>query len=107
MLPMRRLIFGFIVQLWIVVGVGKAPAAESKQAADLDNFLSRSGYRGVAFKPNDRNQPLVEGELAGRHRVFLADSGCTMTTLEPSAAAGLKTLGELGATLEDSFLGQV
>jgi predicted aspartyl protease len=80
---------------------------DSTAAADLDSYLKSAGYESVAFKPNERSQPLLECVLAGRKHVFLVDTGCGMTTLEPSGAVGLKTLGELGVVLEDSFLGKI
>lgn len=90
--------------------VGAAPAvlaSDVHKTGDLGQYLASLGYASVPFKKTDRDQPLIEVELAGRRHIFLADTGCSMTTLQPVAAAGLKTLGQLGVTLEDSFLGTI
>src|SRR5581483_12153992 len=85
------------------------PASEpaSPKANSLEDYLTRLGYTGVPFKRNEQDIPLVQVEMAGRKRVLLVDSGCTMTAIEPETAFGLKTLGELGVILDDSFLGTI
>jgi predicted aspartyl protease len=92
---------------WIPFLKGSASGSEQHAPTDLDGYLANLGYQGIAFKRNERNQPLIEAELGGRHHLLLADTGCSMTTLEPQGAASLKTLGDLGVTLQDSFLGSI
>jgi predicted aspartyl protease len=82
-------------------------ASEPPSAASLDGYLKQMAYEGVSLKKNERNQPLIESEINSHHHTLLVDTGCRMTILTPDCAAGLKTLGQLGATLDDTVLGRV
>ncbi len=65
------------------------------------------GYLPVTLTRGEYGQPLAECVLAGKKRLFLVDTGWGRTALNENAARGLKTLGELGVTLEDSFMGKL
>jgi hypothetical protein len=49
---------------------------------------------------------MVRGELQGKRRVFLLDTGWSMTTLDRSIARKLKTPGEPGVSFKDFLLGK-
>lgn len=87
--------------------VALAAQAEKEPASSLDEYLQRVGYLPVILKRGEQDKPLAEGVLAGKKRLFLVDTGWGSTSLNENAAGGLKTLGELGATLEDSFMGKL
>src|SRR5262249_7887812 len=92
------------LHLW---ALGLQSIASQPTAGGLDSYLGQLGFEGVPFKQNERNQPLIEAEIGTKRQVFLVDTGCGMTILTPACAAGLKTLGELGVTLDDSALGPI
>jgi predicted aspartyl protease len=92
------------LQMWVLC---LQSIASQPTAGGLDSYLGQLGFEGVAFKQNERNHPLIEAEIGTKRQVFLVDTGCGMTILTPACAAGLKTLGELGVTLDDSALGPI
>jgi predicted aspartyl protease len=87
--------------------VASAARAVSEPASSLDDYLKRVGYLPVMLKRGEQDELLAEGVLAGKKRLFLVDTGCERTVLNEATARGLKSLGELGVTLEDSFLGKL
>jgi predicted aspartyl protease len=87
--------------------VALAAQAENEPARSLDDYLRRVGYMPVALKRGEQDKLLAEGVLAEKKRLFLVDTGWGKTTLDKNATRGLKSLGELGVTLEDSFLGKL
>ena len=90
-----------------VTVVASAAQAEKGARPSLDDYLKSVGYLPVALKRGENDKFLAEGVLAGKKRSFFVDSGWGTTTLNEAAARGLKSLGELGVTLEDSFLGKL
>jgi predicted aspartyl protease len=81
--------------------------ADQSQGRKLEDYLRRLGYEPVGFKVTKRNETLIDGEIgAGKKLVFLVDTGSWGgTRLSKESAAGLKTLGELGVTLDDRLMG--
>jgi predicted aspartyl protease len=67
----------------------------------LEDYLKRLRYEPIFFELTEGNAPVVYGNLGEKKLRFLVDTGWGFTALSPSAAAGLKTLGELGMILED------
>ena len=92
-----------ILALAFVARVARADGAGSS----LEDYLKRVGYLPVVLKKGDQGKLLAEGVLAGKKRLFLLDTGWARTTLDEGAARGLKSLGALGVTLEDSFWGHL
>lgn len=92
----------------VSVGSGSLRAADSASASSLKELLPRLGYTGVNFKWEERGgNPLIRAKVGGRSQVLLVDTGWSRTTLDEKAARGLKTLGELGVTLHDTFSGRI
>jgi hypothetical protein len=87
--------------------IATAAPAENEPASSIDEYLQRVGYLPVMLKRGEQDKHLAEGVLAGKKRLFLVDTGWGRTSLNENAARGLKTLGELDITLEDSFMGKL
>src|SRR5437773_5057839 len=94
-LVVAGLLFGDLV----VFGAGK-PARP-----DLEKYLQRIGYEPILLERDEDNHLTVRALLDGRKRNFMVDTGWAMTTVSKATVRRLKTLGELGVKLEDSFLG--
>jgi predicted aspartyl protease len=80
-------------------------AAEPRSTHSLDNYLKRIGYESIPLKYDHGNHLLLSGQIDGKNRDFLVDTGCSFTTVDSDIARKMKTLGSLGVQLEDSFLG--
>jgi predicted aspartyl protease len=80
-------------------------AAEQRTAHSLENYLKRLGYESIPLKYDHGNHLLVSGDIDGKSRDILIDTGCSFTTVDTDIARKMKTLGSLGVQLEDSFLG--
>src|SRR5438046_805665 len=87
--------------------VARAAQADNGAGSSLEDYLKRVGYLPIELKKGEHDKLLAEGVLAGKKRLFLVDTGWTRTALDEGAARGLKSLGELGVTLEDSFWGKL
>ncbi|MBI3848868.1 MAG: aspartyl protease family protein [Verrucomicrobia bacterium] len=82
--------------------------AETQFRPGLEKYLKHLGYEALVLtREQETKQLLIHGELNGTERVCWVDTGCSVTCVDKSAAKKLKSLGELGAELEDSFLGTV
>ena len=86
-----------------------APVAQAEDGlgSSLEDYLKRVGYLPVVLKKGEQGKLLAEGMVVGKKRLFLVDTGWPRTTLDEGAARGLKSLSELGVTLEDSFWGKI
>lgn len=82
-------------------------AADQGTGHSLDNYLKRLGYDSIPLKYDHDNHLLVTGQIDGKNRDFLVDTGCTFTIVDSDIARKMKTLGSLGVQLEDSFLGTI
>jgi predicted aspartyl protease len=82
-----------------------ATAAEQHTGQSLENYLKRLGYEPIPLKRDHANHLLVSGQIDGKSRDIMVDTGCSFTTVDSDVARKLKTLGSLGVRLEDSFLG--
>jgi predicted aspartyl protease len=94
--------------LWptiVFMAVSPAAAAEQQTSHSLDNYLKRLGYESIPLKYDHGNHLLAMGEIDGKSRDIMVDTGCTLTTVDSDIARKMKTLGSLGVQLEDSFLG--
>src|SRR6266481_5819486 len=80
-------------------------AADQQNGRSLDSYLKRLGYESIPLKYDHGNHLLAVGEIDGKSRDFMVDTGCTFTTVDSDFARKMKTLGSLGVQLEDSFLG--
>ena len=98
---------GFLAAMLTLAVVARVAQAENGAAPSLEGYLKRVGYLPVVLKKSEHGKLLAEGVLAGKKRLFLVDTGCGRTTLDEGAARGLKSLGELGVTLDDSFWGKI
>jgi len=87
--------------------VARAAQADNGGGSSLEDYFKRVGYLPIELKRGEHDKLLAQGVLAGKKRLFLVDTGCGRTVLDESAARGLKSLGELGVTLEDGFLGKL
>jgi len=96
------------VSLSLLISVSIVFRSSSMGQTGLEDYLKGLGYEPVAFKVSDSNEALVQGQLdTGKTVTLNVDTGWRFTTLDPAKEAGLKTLGETGAVLEDSFLGKI
>lgn len=75
-------------------------AAEKTKANQLEDYFARLGYGVAVCKPEKPNKLLLEGVVGSKKRVFLVDTGWEITALDEGSARGLKTLSELGVTIE-------
>ncbi len=88
-----------------LAGLGPNSPAQPK-GESLDDYLKKLGYESVLLRRTEHNELLADGMLGQKKCVLLVDTGwCSMTTLDGKVGTRFKTLGELGVTLEDSFLG--
>src|SRR6266404_3903591 len=100
--------FSLLVAAGIALAfVAIAAEVENEAGPSLDDYLKRAGYLPVMLKRGEHDKLLAEGVLAEKKRLFLVDTGWGRTALNEDAARGLKSLGDLGVTLEDSFLGKL
>jgi predicted aspartyl protease len=81
--------------------------ADERIRPDLEDYLKRIGYESIPLRRGESNHLLARGEVNDKARTFLIDTGWSMTTLDKGVGRKLTTLGQLGVTLEDSFLGKV
>ena len=98
---------GLLAAILALAFVARVAQAETGAGSSLEDYLKRVGYLPVVLKKGEQGKLLAEGVLAGKKRLFLLDTGWARTTLDEGAARGLKSLGELGVTLEDSFWGHL
>jgi len=84
------------------MAVSPAAAAEQQSGHSLDNYLKRLGYESIPLKYDHGNHLLAIGEIDGKSRDVLIDTGCSFTTVDTDIARKMKTLGSLGVQLEDS-----
>jgi len=89
----------------LLMAGSSAAAAEQQSGHSLDNYLKRLGYESIPLKYDHGNHLLAVGEIDGKSRDIMVDTGCTLTTVDSDIARKMKTLGSLGVQLEDSFLG--
>src|SRR5437899_6101166 len=87
----------------ILVALACCPcwAAEQRTAHSLENYLKRLGYESIPLKYDHGNHLLAVGEIEGKSRDFMIDTGCTFTTVDSDIARKIKTLGLSGVQLED------
>jgi len=98
---------GLLAASFALAFVARAAQPGDGAGSSLEDYLKRVGYLPIELKRGQQDKLLAEGVLAGKKRLFLVDTGCGRTVLDESAARGLKSLGELGVTLEDGFLGKL
>lgn len=90
--------------LLLIAGYAAA-AADRRTSHSLENYLKRIGYDPIPLRYDHGNHLLLTGQIDGKSRDFLIDTGCSFTTVDSDVARKMKTLGALGVQLEDSFLG--
>src|SRR5689334_11055641 len=81
--------------------------AEQRARPALEKYLQRLGYIAVPMEVQEGNKMMVRLEMEGKRRTFCVDTGFSMTAVDSLPGRKLKTLGELGAELDDSFLGHI
>jgi hypothetical protein len=98
-----------LVLLSVLMSIGVASqvglAAGEAGEKPLEAYLKPLGYEPVQYKRELYGSPHVEGRIGSKKLIFLLDTGWGFTAVSPAGALGLKTLGELGVTLEDKLLG--
>jgi hypothetical protein len=78
---------------------------EQPHSNSLENYLRKLQYASIEFRyDKNQNQPTVEGQLKGKKCTFIIDCGWTASSLDPSAASGLKTLKDMGVTVDEPVL---
>src|SRR5437867_8006569 len=97
---------GYGCVAWVLVAT-TCLGAEQQFRPSLERYLKGIGYEPIRLKRGLHNDLVVWGELHGKERSFLVDTGCSVSVLDRGTARRLKTLGELGLQLDDSFLGKV
>ena len=95
------------VSLAIISSILLAASSEARAAegTSLEVYLGKLGYLGVPFKVMRDKFQVIDGIIAGKHRVLALDTGCNPSVLGANAARGVKTLGELGISLDDGRFG--
>ena len=102
----KRLFHRFLDFLFLFLSWSVSNAAEQTRTNSLGTYLGKLRYEPIQFDYK-QNAPLIESQINGRTCVFLLDTGCTISELDAKAAKGLKTLKELGTTMDDPFVSQV
>lgn len=97
----------FLWLAFILIACSPASAAEQRNGHSLENYLKRLGYEPIPLKRDHDNHLFLYGEINGKSRRIGVDTGCSVTRVDSTAARKLKTLGQLGVELEDSFLGRI
>jgi predicted aspartyl protease len=100
-----RFVSHAVLRIVLLFIVHSSLGADQKAAGSLDNYLKRLGYESIPLKYDHGNHLLVTGDIDGKSRAILIDTGCSFTTVDTDIARKMKTLGSLGVQLEDSFLG--
>jgi predicted aspartyl protease len=85
---------------------GAAGNSPEQNRPALEDLLKQLGFRVVPLKGGRGSQLFLDAQVCGKPRRFLIDTGCPITTLDKSAAKNLKSLRDLGATLDDPVLGR-
>jgi predicted aspartyl protease len=91
----------------ILIVCAPARAAEQRTSHSLESYLKRLGYEPIPLKRDHYNHLFLYGEIDGKSRRIGVDTGCSVTRIDRAAARKLKTIGQLGVELEDSFLGRI
>ena len=93
--------------IFVVLCTGFLLPVQGAPGLSLESYLERLGYASIPLKRGDDNHLLASAEINGKKSVLLVDSGWSLSTLDRRVAKRVKTLGDLGLTLEDSFLGRI
>jgi hypothetical protein len=96
--------------LWLalnLIACSPGAAAEQRTTHSLENYLKRLGYEPIPLKRDHDNHLFLYGEIQGKSRRIDVDTGCPVTRVDSITARKLKTIGQLGVELEDSFLGRI
>jgi hypothetical protein len=101
--------------VWSVIAslflLGSCFAGENKRGVSLADYLKRTGCEQVPLKRAEHhplnNRFYVTAQINGREHNFNVDTGCSFTTLDVAVTRQFKTLGEMGAELDDSLLGRL
>ena len=75
-------------------------AAEKSKGNQLEDYFVRLGYGVAVCKTEKPNKLFLEGVVGSKKLIFLVDTGWGITALDEGSARGLKTLSELGVTIE-------
>jgi len=102
--PLAGLIAVLTVSL---MGGPEARGADKSASSRLSDYLRQLGFEEIEYRWDDVRSAWVHAELDGTKVKLVLDTGWERTTLDEHAARGLKTLGELGLKLEDSYLGRL
>ncbi len=82
-------------------------SAEQQQRVGLDAMLKKFAFAAMPLKKTDGSGLALDAQLNnGKTILMLIDTGCGRTTLHHEKAKGLKTLGEMGVTLQDTAFGE-
>src|SRR4051794_1196113 len=103
-----RQAFNYCLFLLLCLAMGRpdlTEGGEQPHSNSLENYLRKLQYASIEFRyDKNQNQPTVEGQLKGKKCTFIIDCGWTASSLDPSAASGLKTLKDMGVTVDEPVL---
>src|SRR5262249_19570422 len=91
----------------LVLGVASPSFATEFPPLTIDEYLKQLHYEAVAFRRSQHHRPLLEGKVGRTKLVFLVDTGWGFTSIDAKHSKGIKKLGEIGATLQDTALGPI
>src|SRR5690349_8646454 len=91
----------------ILLACSPATAAEQRASHSLENYLKRLGYEPIPLKRDHANHLYLYGEINGKSRSIMVDTGCSHTRVDSGAGRKLKKLGDVAVELDDSFLGRI
>ncbi len=84
----------FLLAVGLVIALtARGVGADKQLRPSLENYLKRIGYEPVALNRNDDNKLMVRGQLGGKARIFMVDTGWSVTSVDTGAARKLKKLG--------------
>jgi predicted aspartyl protease len=84
-----------------------AAAAEQRTGHSLETYLKRLGYEPIPLKRDHANHLYLYGEINGKSRSIMVDTGCSHTRVDTGAGRKLQKLGNVAVELEDTFLGRI
>lgn len=90
----------------MLFGAAAHAAEEPKVPQTLETFLQKLGYGSIPLERAKGNDLFVRGEINGKERTLVIDTGCAVTQLDSKVAGKMKTPAELGVRVIDEALGE-
>ncbi len=95
--------FFLICALWCALACGPVHAKQARPA--LEAYLTKLGYAAVPLLRGTDNHLMVKLAVAGKSRVFIVDTGCSITQVSTKLGSQFKTAAERGIEIKDAVLG--